>query len=387
AKAKKMPQLKTFFRKLKYFYNHPVVLDKYPKIQSITSSNTKEFLKKDDVKLESRHLSLLNFDELYFELERFKRERSWYNLNISKHGIYKLLSDKTWYTLFLPTAFLNPSDFDAILMLQHTALELIKNFCEKYYNLNKRKFLEPRLEIRELTSDDDNIPLNNSCYQLFVDSNEKQLISDIRKIKTELEQNKNHLIKAGDIKACRFGIHLFNPLLHLCKGSKITITPVALNESEFQFVTDLKQWIDNNISLIEKENMELFLLRNFSRGKGVGFFEAGNFHPDFILWMLIGKKQYITFLEPHGLIYEGIAGEKILFHERIKIIENRLSDKNVVLNSFILSWTAYKQLFKWGISKEELEENHILFMTDDRDGYIEKLFTKLKTDTLRALAT
>jgi hypothetical protein len=36
--------------------------------------------------------------------------------------------------------------------------------------------------------------------------------------------------------------------------------------------------------------------RNMSRGKGVGFFEAGNSHPDFILWMLVGGKQYVTFI-------------------------------------------------------------------------------------------
>jgi multidrug transporter EmrE-like cation transporter len=31
---------------------------------------------------------------------------------------------------------------------------------------------------------------------------------------------------------------------------------------------------------------ELYLLRNLSKGRGVGFFEAGNFHPDFIFWLI-----------------------------------------------------------------------------------------------------
>ncbi len=35
---------------------------------------------------------------------------------------------------------------------------------------------------------------------------------------------------------------------------------------------------------------ELYLLRNLSKGRGVGFFEAGNFHPDFILWLLGGDR-------------------------------------------------------------------------------------------------
>lgn len=50
-----------------------------------------------------------HLDALYFELEQFKREQTWYNLNINKAGIQKLLADKTWYTLFLPLARLEPT--------------------------------------------------------------------------------------------------------------------------------------------------------------------------------------------------------------------------------------------------------------------------------------
>jgi len=156
-----------------------------------------------------------------------------------------------------------------------------------------------------------------------------------------------------------------------------SILPVALNESEYQFVTDLKTWCDGHKSSLEKDGMELFLLRNMSRGKGVGFFEAGNFHPDFILWMLIDEKQYVNFIEPHGLLHEGPASEKVLFHKRIKDVEQRLKDPTVILNSFILSWTRYPQL-KWDNTQDELEDMHVLFMTEDRDRYIDKLFTRLR---------
>ena len=104
----------------------------------------------------------------------------------------------------------------------------------------------------------------------------------------------------------------------------------------------------------------MYLLRNMSRGKGIGFFEAGNFHPDFILWMLTNDKQYVTFIEPHGLIHEGPGSEKILFSQRIKDVETRLNDPDVILNSFILSWTRYSQL-RWNNTQQELEDRHILF--------------------------
>jgi len=64
---------------------------------------------------------------------------------------------------------------------------------------------------------------------------------------------------------------------------------------------------------LKKDGMELFLLRNMSREKGVGFFEAGNFHPDFILWVFKGDIQYVNFVEPHGLMHEGPGNDKIIF--------------------------------------------------------------------------
>ena len=45
----------------------------------------------------------------------------------------------------------------------------------------------------------------------------------------------------------------------------------------------------------------------------VWFFEAGGFYPDFILWVLKGNKQYVTFIEPHDLLHEGRGSEKIMF--------------------------------------------------------------------------
>ena len=359
-----------------YLQLHPILSDWYPRIQSIHSKKTAESIKKDDVKLMDKHISFLNIDELYFELERFKCERSWYNLNIDRVGIKRLLADKTWYTLFLPTARLEITGFDNIVLLQQVATELLKRFCDHYYNYCKRSFIEPRLELRELTPDDDNIP-QEDFYQLIVDGNEEQVIFAIEKIKKELGENKQSLLKVGEFQACRFGMHLFQPLFHVRKSGKITILPVALNKSEFQFVTDLKDWSESNAIELENGGVELFLLRNLSRGKGVGFFEAGNFHPDFIFWMIVDGKQYVTFIEPHGLLHEGPASNKVQFHKRIKDIENRFANPDIILNSFILSWTNYSQL-RWGIPQEEMEANHILFMTDDRDGYINKLFYSLK---------
>ncbi len=359
-----------------YLIHNRVVADWYPRIQAVRSRpDAVQSAQKDEVSLCEQHLALLDYDALFFELWQFKRERSWHNLNITKDGIKSLMRNPNWYTLYLPKARLNPTTFDGVLLLQQAASELLKRYCEDYYNYRKREYIEPRLELRDLTPDDDNIP-KNEPYQLIVDGDEEQVIQGIEQIKKELEQKKEHLVNIGDLHACNFDKHLFQPLFYVRSGGEITVLPVSLNESEYQFVTDLMAWCDSHKVALEKKGMELFLLRNMSRGKGVGFFEAGNFHPDFILWVLIDGKQYVTFIEPHGLMHEGPASEKILFYKRIKDVEQRLGDESVILNSFILSWTKHPQL-QWGKTLDDFEHMHVLFMTDDRNRYIDKLFSRL----------
>ena len=358
----------------------------YPRIQAMQSTGLSASIqtKKSENSLQEQHLALLDFDEIFFELERYKCERSWYNLNITKDGIRKLLKNPNWYTLYLPESHLYPDKVSGVFLLQQVATELLKRYCESYYNLCKREFIEPRLELRELTEKDENIP-KEEFYQLFVDSDEEQLVQAIEQIKEVLELGEGELPNVDDLQICNFGTHLFEPLLHTRSGGKISNRPVALNESEYQFVIDLKEWNDHNKSALEKEGAELYLLRNMSRGKGVGFFEAGNFHPDFILWVLFQGKQYVTFVEPHGLMHEGSASDKILFYERIKDIEKRLNTSNVILNCFILSWTPYSNLKNWGKTQDELEDMHVLFMKEDREKYIYKLFDKIFDDSDRDL--
>ena len=36
------------------------------------------------------------------------------------------------------------------------------------------------------------------------------------------------------------------------------------------------------------DDRQVYLLSNLSKGRGIGFFEAGNFYPDFILWQVHG---------------------------------------------------------------------------------------------------
>ena len=359
-----------------YLRTNRVVSDWYPRIQAVRSRGGGDAGQKNEAALDAQHLAMLDYDRLYFEVEQFKRERTWHNLNVSKAGIRKVLEDSSWYLLQIPGRAMEATSYANVGLWGQVALELLKRHIDRMYNYRKREFIEPRLEYRDLTPQDDNFP-DAEEYQLIVDASDEQLIHQIQEIKEQIEDSSGELLRVGDIQAAKFGQHLYQPLFHIRRGGKVKVMPVALNESEYQFVEDLVKYAEDHGEELSAGGVELFLLRNMSRGRGVGFFEAGGFFPDFILWLLVDGKQYVAFIEPHGLLHDGPASEKILFHKKIKDVEQRLGDPNVHLESFILSWTRHANL-QWGQTREQLKQRHVLFMHEDRTTYVGELLDMLR---------
>ena len=176
------------------------------------------------------------------------------------------------------------------------------------------------------------------------------------------------------IKAIWFGRHLYQPLLYL-QEKIVEISPVPLNKGERQFVEDLKAFHDNDGGFFAGK--ELYLLRNLSKGRGVGFFEAGNFHPDFILWLLIGVNQHVIFVDPKGIRNIGATDPKVQFYQTIKEIETRLGDPKVHLHSFIISNTpSHTMRMLWGMDKAQMFNRHVLFQEEDQDSYVRSMLEK-----------
>ncbi|MBW7057928.1 DEAD/DEAH box helicase family protein [Paracoccus bogoriensis] len=352
-----------------------VAIDWYPRIQSLESKKGTRLGTKEETVFGDGHLDFLDYDELFFRLEKFKRERTWHNVNISKPMIRGLLTDRTWYKVVVPSGKMEFSDFGNVSLWQEMASELLQKFLEEYYSYCKAAFIEPRLELREIEVGDGSLPEVDE-YQLIVDASETALINDIQNLTSEISARKVGVLRAGDLKGCLFGTHLYEPVLHATKGSKVQIAPVSLSESEFQFLDDLRLFVEKDQARLAAEGIELFLLRNEGRGRGVGFFEAGNFYPDFLLWLLKDGKQHLAFVEPHGLQHEGPGHKKIEFHHVIKGIQARLARENVVLNSFIVTPTRFGKL-NWGKTIQELEDMHVLFMEDQKDTYVASIISRM----------
>ena len=88
---------------------------------------------------------------------------------------------------------------------------------------------------------------------------------------------------------------------------------------------------------------EIFLLRNQSRGKGIGFYQNQGFYPDFILWILDGVKQRIVFIEPHGMVHDPINehNDKITLFKRLRDLSHeRFRGEHVQMDAFMISRTS-----------------------------------------------
>jgi hypothetical protein len=365
-----------------YLVRHPVVVDWYPKLQAMASSagrTSAHAAERDRSFFEESHLAFLDFDTIYFELQQFKNERAWHNLNLSRASLAPLLRRKDWYVLYIPTEEMEFRSFQQVLRWQEIAVALFKKYVDRYYTYREQEFEAGHLEYRELSEEDPNF-INE--YRLLIEQSRADIIRRLEEVKEQIEAGKLRNVEFQSLCAIGFDRHLYAPLLYV-GNDLIEVKPVVLeNEGERDFVLDLQKFCESESGKDFLKSKELYLLRNMSRGRGIGFFEAGNFYPDFILWLLDGDRQYVSFIDPKGLRnLEGPQDPKIRFHVTIKDLERQLGDPAVVLNSFVLSSTRVPEVAWWdeGMTKDDFEERNVLFQREDRATYIEKLLRKATT--------
>jgi len=362
-----------------YLQKNQVVLNWYPRIQSLRSRGLKvgnAEAAPNQTHFTPKHAAFLDIDRLAFELERYKAERGWYNLNLTWLNIQELLADQSWYRLLIPAEEMVFDSFKKVRLWEEIALSLLKKYTERYYSFRKREWELPHLEYRDLEPDDPNFLCTKESpdegyYRIMIDRSQEEIVAKLEELKRSIEQGVLKPWEFRGMKAIWFEKHLYQPLLYLDQKI-VEISPVPLNKGERQFVEDLKAFHDGTPDFFKSR--ELYLLRNLSKGRGVGFFEAGNFHPDFILWLIEDGQQRIIFVDPKGIRNLGPTDPKIQFHETIKEIEQRLDDPTVSLHSFIVSNTSSATMrMLWNMEKPEMQKRNILFQEEDRESYVRSM--------------
>lgn len=343
---------------------------------------------RNDGKLSAMHINLLDWNEICFQLTDMIADRGWHNMMFSKTELKSVMEDTRWYTLYIPEKELLPRSFRTdVEKWQQIVIVLLRAYLEKVYSRQRRIYNDENVVSVPLSVESENI-IKKHTIQIRKDKTEEvkhiQQLIDMIESKT---MTADTMIESPWFEGLYFDKHLYIPLLYLMEKDMtgfrpyvdrfsgqpwLKISPVPLNDGERDFVKDLRTFCQNHVDDDILKNRKLFLLRNQSK-KGVGFFDGNGFYPDFILWVKEGRKQKVVFIDPKGIrnLDDGMKNPKIQLYARLRdVIMPQLRDKNLILDSYILSVTRYNQI-RWNAKpeKQTFIDNHVLFQKDG-DDYI-----------------
>ena len=334
-------------------------------------------------KLSSLQLNMLNWNDIYYHLLDLTIDRGWHNLMFSKASLRKVMDNSDWYILYVPEEELLFRNYGKdIPKWQQIVTSLLQAYLEKVYSRQRRIYNDDNVESVKLSVDNENF-IGKHTIQLRKDKTEEaEHIQQLaNKIATRTMAS-DEMLENPWFEGLYFDKHLYMPLLYLMvkdlNGNRpyvdrlsgqpwLKISPVPLNEGEKKFVIDIRKYCQTHAGDEILKNRKLFLLRNQSR-KGIGFFEDDGFYPDFILWVKEGRKQKVVFIDPKGIrnLNDGLKSSKIQLHIRLREkIMPQLKDKNLALDSYIISVTNYQSI-RWNEkpTKQTFIDNHVLFQDD-----------------------
>lgn len=366
-----------------------VTLDLYPRVEAIITKADPAVRAADQRhagKLSPQAVACFDWDELFNSLQTYKLLKSWSNLRVDKDALVKFCqANDSWYTLFVPEAELNVSGFADVQKQQAIMVQLLTDYTDRFYQALKLAYEGQFYDITHVSEDAGSII---KLYEFEIENNDDGL-----EYKKRIEALKE-IVAAGDIGqasswnaphmvAISFNQHLYYPLLSPQPNANLPfkMRPMAISEpSEIQFVQDVMAFYHSPLGKEKLKGLSLYLLRNAdNRSKGLGFATAGNFYPDFLLWLVDDEsgKQWLSFIDPKGIRNLNLSDPKFGLFREVKEIEKQLSDSAITLNAFILSISSFEDLLNVsGTTKTDLEERNLLFMEDGGPAYLQKLFEK-----------
>ena len=304
-------------------------------------------------------LQLVDWNRVHLELLAYREQRGYANLALTPDAIRAVFESThpTCHELVAEDDLAEPKTLAGVGALSEAVMVLAKKYMDRFYRTRQERWASKRMRYSEVRETDPNFRDYVVRVPRAVGSTDKAAADSY----TDLLAN------------VHFDRHLYQPLL-VQRTAKVTSKPAGLNESEHRFVVDLRTYCkqrqqEQADTLV---NEEIFLLRNQSRGHGVGFFEQRGFYPDFILWVKEEGKQRIVFVEPHGMLHAGayVHDERARLHETLRELEGEMSRTHsgaseVRLDSYIVSATPFEDLQPkyddgtWDM--ERFAARHILF--------------------------
>jgi hypothetical protein len=331
----------------------------------------------------SESLALIDWQQAYLDLLAYKERKGLKNLLILPETPRQIIAQVPC-TIIAEDSVLRPKTWADRARLQEAVTQLLCRYLDKFYQTRREKWDEANMIYRPLSEEDPNLNFRpqgvseaKAAYMVRVPRSDQHLIEAVQKLLAE--QERLYQQENASLPRINFDRHLYQPLL-VAMPDKAQMIPPGLQESEARFVRDLRAYwnAEKDKALAGKE---VFLLRNQSRGYGIGFFEERGFYPDFILWVVdqSGSSQRIVFVEPHGMLHARAYthDEKARLHERLPSLAQEIAKRSrrqdITLDAFIISATPYEELYRhyddgtW--DRARFAEKHILFPERSGGGY------------------
>ena len=347
--------------------------------------------------------AFVDHNRLHAELVRLRNVRGWANLSLPRmvddgRGgreplTRSMLQRSGWYEVAAPAWLLSlegePSraggarrrPLDSLALWQQLASELLCAYADSFYKQRRQRYQTLNAKVVWLHDlpDAERAEYFPPEYELLVDPDEggtaDAFVAWVEALSKKVRKKQFDDAYPGLMASLGVAQHLYNPLLYSPRQARrslrIRTRPTALNEGEHAFVTDLQNWLKSSPALVA--GADVYLLRNESR-KGTGFFEIGGFYPDFMLWIVRGSAQWLTFVDPKGLgrISDLRGWAKISLWKTLRDIESRNPGLGVKLDSWLVSVTSRLEAPREFQDEAAALANHIVFQKGE-SGYVEKL--------------
>jgi hypothetical protein len=363
-------------------------LDLYPKIEAMSTqdkASTKPDINvRNKGKIPSNTMVLFDFDRIYLAVQEFKQLRSWSNLRLERSRLIDFcLKRDDWYTLYIPQAELNIRNIADIRKQEDILIRLLQDYTDRFYKSLKMAYEGQFYDIVNVKKDDDTLL---KVYHFEIDNNEdgeayEKRIKALQVLVTDGKIGEASQWNAGQMVAICFDRHLYYPLFAIEGDVPLKMRPLAFDApSEVQFVRDLEVFYKSPLGMQIIGKRSLYLLRNAdTKSKGLGFALAGNFYPDFLLWLVDDEagEQWLNFVDPKGLRQMNLNDPKLGLYKEVKVIQEKLGDPKLTLNAFIVSGTQFTSLLNVSCEQADLEERNVLFMPEGGQVYLKKMFERI----------
>lgn len=373
-------------------------LDLYPKLEAMGSQDNTGPVPEGNIrhkgKIASTTMALFDFDRIYLAIQEFKQLRSWSNLRLDRNRLINFCQQRDdWFTLFIPQAELSIQRISDIGKQEDILIRLLQDYTDRFYKSLKAAYEGQFYDIVNMREDDDALL---KVYHFEIENTEdgeayEQKIKALQVLVKDGKIGEANEWSAGQMVAICFDSHLYYPLFSTADGLPMNngsvplkLRPLSFDAvSEVQFVRDLEAFYKSDLGRKVIGKRSLYLLRNAdNKSKGLGFALAGNFYPDFLLWLVDDEtgEQWLNFVDPKGLFKLSLSDPKFGLYKEVKGLQETLGDPLLTLNAFILSVTKFSDLLNTPCSQGELERRNVLFMDDGGPVYLRKMFDRTTKD-------